>query len=719
MNKLFFTLALIPLGLVACGGDTDEQISPASAPAAVAPVLKRIPKVLLVGIDGLQYEMLMDQNLAALGVDPKVSLKAQMPNLHSLNIYPAYVGGENGTDTQQETYSGPSWTTLLTGVWQNRHGVKNNNTILDNTIQASRVNTIFSQLEFSDSNKITASYAGWAFINNATLRNELMMIDKYDNGQGPDMDQSVFEKTMAAIQGDKAADLTFVHFNEPDDIGHAKGYCDTFCSEGSGPYRDGAAANDARLGKLLDVIKQRQKDRPEEDWLVMVVTDHGRDVVGGGSSHGLQSGFEKSSFIAMNKLANGHAKINKNPWSSNYDGLYGRATAADVAPTILDHFGILPPANKYAMDGVSLLGKETIKQLRVEPRYKDKSVEIMWQLEGIAPKKIEILRNGKSIATLAGAETRFIDANLLSSGELVKSTRVDYIVMADGVAVSRSLNYNAPSPAEFNLELLGKPSALYSFADNLVNKMDAAAPASVTGGASYAAGPNGKNALLLDSTSQKATIQDFLSGTDKFSVGFWFYQEKDAKYWRYVLADGSKLTQFDLAPVLTNKALSPTFYSNNRQGLGLFVFNGEMRLNLGNVSAANPTGSYVDVAVPLEMGKWQYIMLTGEGKSNNLTEKTGNYQLMVANPRTGAVRKATLAGFAPAMMANKTSSAAGAPAVDFTLGNDASGKFYDKLAPEVFPKQVLSELTIWKGRVMNEAQVAAIVQAGGPLANVK
>ena len=39
----------------------------------------------------------------------------------------AYAGGQIGQVTQQPTVSGPGWSTILTGVWANRHNVTDNN----------------------------------------------------------------------------------------------------------------------------------------------------------------------------------------------------------------------------------------------------------------------------------------------------------------------------------------------------------------------------------------------------------------------------------------------------------------------------------------------------------------------------------------------------------------------------------------------------------------
>ncbi|HET6415506.1 MAG TPA: hypothetical protein VFG22_04370, partial [Polyangiales bacterium] len=40
--------------------------------------------------------------------------------------YDAFAGGEPGTPTEQATFSGPGWSSILTGVWVDKHGVTDN-----------------------------------------------------------------------------------------------------------------------------------------------------------------------------------------------------------------------------------------------------------------------------------------------------------------------------------------------------------------------------------------------------------------------------------------------------------------------------------------------------------------------------------------------------------------------------------------------------------------
>ncbi|CCH35397.1 alkaline phosphatase family protein [Actinosynnema sp. NPDC047251] len=80
-----------------------------AVPAAnAAPI---VPKVLLIGLDGARYDKL---------------LAADTPNVHAL--------AQRGFSSRSALYgsgmastlSGPGWSSILTGVWPDKHKVKDN-----------------------------------------------------------------------------------------------------------------------------------------------------------------------------------------------------------------------------------------------------------------------------------------------------------------------------------------------------------------------------------------------------------------------------------------------------------------------------------------------------------------------------------------------------------------------------------------------------------------
>src|SRR3989338_11062228 len=85
-----------------------------------------LDKVLLIGVDGLR---------------PDALLQAATPNIDSLIAEGAYsVEARTGL----HTLSGPGWSNILTGVWENKHGVKDN---LFKEANYAQYPTIFTRIE--------------------------------------------------------------------------------------------------------------------------------------------------------------------------------------------------------------------------------------------------------------------------------------------------------------------------------------------------------------------------------------------------------------------------------------------------------------------------------------------------------------------------------------------------------------------------------------------
>jgi len=221
-------------------------------------------KVLLIGIDGLQFEQIA---------------KVNSPNFDKFTIKKGYNGGVFGAPSQQVTSSGPSWVTILTGVWTDKHGVKSNS-----ANQVSKAKSVFNFIK-SESKLKTASISTWKNIN-LLLYKDMYSVDFSTQGGDDEISVAV---TANHIKN-QAPDFTFIHLDDIDHAGHAVGFGEA--------YSKAIKKVDAQIGQLLAVIEKREKIN-KEDWLVLLVTDHGRDSKGKG--HGSQTVTEKTIFIGMNK----------------------------------------------------------------------------------------------------------------------------------------------------------------------------------------------------------------------------------------------------------------------------------------------------------------------------------------------------------------------------------------------------------------------------------
>jgi len=261
-------------------------------------------KVLLIGIDGLQFEQIA---------------KVNTPNFDKFTIKRGYNGGVFDTPSQQVTSSGPSWVTILTGVWKDKHKITSNS-----SNQVTKVSSVFNFINSSSKLK-TASFSTWKNIN-LLLYRDMYSVDFSTQGGN---DEISTEVTVNHIEK-YGPDFTFIHLDDIDHAGHAVGF--------GLAYSKATQKVDAQIGQLLKVIEKREQ-KHNEDWLVMLVTDHGRDLKGKG--HGNQTLTEKTIFIGMNKKGNSFFEgIDNTKKVNSLKELEQFIPQTAVVPTILRYLNI-------------------------------------------------------------------------------------------------------------------------------------------------------------------------------------------------------------------------------------------------------------------------------------------------------------------------------------------------------------------------------------------
>lgn len=295
-------------------------------------VSTKAKKVLLIGIDGLQYE----------------KLKAlETPHFDTFKIVKAYTGGVVGTPSQQTTGSGPGWMTILTGVWNDQHGVISNDT--SNKVKARNV---FQFLKEHNPKLRTTSIATWSSIHDF-LDKQMVYVDKrFDGGT----DEGATAKVLNELKNSDP-DFMFVHYSDPDNIGHNHGY--------GGKYDQSVTTMDADLGKIMEAVNIRTKEKNEE-WLVILTTDHGRR--GDGHNHGSQTVEEKTIFIGMNVVGNEefNTTVSEVP-NKDYNGIYKYVPQTSVLPTILTYFDI-EINHDWQLSSPSLTGKEGPRRVMINAK---------------------------------------------------------------------------------------------------------------------------------------------------------------------------------------------------------------------------------------------------------------------------------------------------------------------------------------------------------------
>ncbi len=279
-----------------------------SLSALVRPASEASRNVLVVGVDGLDGEEMMD---------------IDVPVMESL-MQRGFWSYAATTQLTGATSSGPSWTSILTGVETTIHGVTSNGGYDGrDTDYPSFLWRAKHQLGLS-----SAASIQWDDIW------DILEDDAYDATGGGDMQDVV--TTMAGHLRSGLHQAHFVHLDDVDGAGHSVGY---LASEQV--YYDTVVLADALIGELVDAIL----DRPAiegEHWLIIVTSDHGGDAWG---SHGTMS--EDYQTIPLIIAAPGLASTRLHD---------GAGSHLDVHPTAIDFLGLDPL--DYGLSGGSWWERE-------------------------------------------------------------------------------------------------------------------------------------------------------------------------------------------------------------------------------------------------------------------------------------------------------------------------------------------------------------------------
>ncbi len=269
-------------------------------------------KVLLIGLDGVRVDV-----LAA----------AYTPHLDALIAEGTF---SDHAQTRPPTVSGPGWSSMVTGVWADKHRVTGNDfsgndyaAYPDFLSRLEQVNPAFQTFAVLDWPPLGVSASGGPMIGDA--------IDRKINIDGDSLGyraaDSLSVVAAAAYLAQEDPDAAFVYLGNIDVVGH-----DTHSLAPA--YRAAIEAADAQVGALVAALRRRPTFAGE-DWLILMSTDHGRRDDGG---HGGVSPEERRIFY----LAAGPSARKGTPADTVY--------IVDVAVTALAHLGVaLDPA--WRLDG--------------------------------------------------------------------------------------------------------------------------------------------------------------------------------------------------------------------------------------------------------------------------------------------------------------------------------------------------------------------------------
>ncbi len=287
------------------------------APGAGAKVPNR--RVLLIGIDGCRFDAIE---------------RANTPHLDQLMASGCY-----DTDTQilgtrytgNNTISGPGWSSILTGVWADKHGVNDNEFTGKNYREYphffSRLKTVYPQA-------FTASIVTWFPI-------QQHIVSAADEGRavpaiGEDKSvayakaDAIAAKETTRLLQEKDPTAVFFYIGQVDETGHKVGFHPSVTE-----YVEAIERADGHVGEVLAALRSRP-NVAAEDWLVLVTSDHGGKGTGHGDGH--KEPEILNSFMIVSGPAAQHGKLDEVTY------------LVDVPVTALTHLGVaLDPA--WKLDG--------------------------------------------------------------------------------------------------------------------------------------------------------------------------------------------------------------------------------------------------------------------------------------------------------------------------------------------------------------------------------
>ena len=269
-------------------------------------------KVLLIGLDGVRVDI-----MAAV----------ETPVIDSLAAAGFF---SDEARTRVRTMSGPGWSSMLTGARTDKHQVDGND-FTGNDYQA--YPDFLTRIERERPELNTLAVLDWPPLGTTDSGGPLLS-DEIDvklnfDGEADGYRLADSLSVEAAIEHlrDTDVDAAFVYLGDIDVVAHET-------SSRSPEYKAAIERADAQVGLLLDALRARST-YAEEDWLILMSTDHGRNDAGG---HGGTSPSEKTIFY----LASG---LSVEPGTTECP-----PEIVDVAVTALAHLG-LGPDPAWNLDG--------------------------------------------------------------------------------------------------------------------------------------------------------------------------------------------------------------------------------------------------------------------------------------------------------------------------------------------------------------------------------
>ncbi len=286
------------------------------------------------------------------GIPADVIERVVTPNLDAIAKVGGYtraeVGGPLNGPAETPTVSAPGYMSLVTGTWANKHNVYGNAGLTPNydywnlfrlakSVEPPLQTGIFSTWTdnrtvllgagLANAGSVTIDFVADGFETDAQLFPHAPQ-DRHIQA----IDRHVAAEAARVIE-QAGPDLSWVYLQYTDDVGHARG---------DSPELDAAVeVMDELVGTVWSAVQARATGH-DEDWLILITTDHGRDVATG-RDHGGQSERERTTWM----VTNSHRLSPR---------FYQRPAIVDIYPSLARHLEISLPASVAAhLDGRSFI----------------------------------------------------------------------------------------------------------------------------------------------------------------------------------------------------------------------------------------------------------------------------------------------------------------------------------------------------------------------------
>jgi len=317
LSSLIFLMILFTMSCKKAGTATAEENQISDEQSLAKNALAAKPKkVLFIGIDGCVWKAITATNA---------------PNLKTL-MDQSYTS--TNALAQVPTWSSNGWSALFTGVGVAKHKAS------DNSFSGSDfVNypSFFRQIKTNLPALRTASIVTWSSINSFIVATQDVTVKQNSASDNATETRIIQEITTSNT------DVAFCHFDDVDHAGHASNYRTT-----TQMYMDSVKAVDLRVGRILTALRARPTYN-NEDWLIVVATDHGGDASHGGASY-----LEQNAFIILNNSAIAPQLVNTLPTTATESNPHS-ITTVDFKTNV---YGQLPTLSNF---NLSATGSFTIE----------------------------------------------------------------------------------------------------------------------------------------------------------------------------------------------------------------------------------------------------------------------------------------------------------------------------------------------------------------------